>query len=374
MNILTRRIAALAALNLLVSGFAFAQDIPATEAREAEVGRKEAEIAVRAAQKQAEEARRQVDAAQEQRDAALAEAYVELAKAQAVPAAPETTISTGTRRHWPSRSGSGVGAVLLIPSARINTEDIVKINEDMNVMSRIFEKQLARARMARSSVHDPYSSRVPVLGDLPLVGGMLRGPGGQRAFATEAIYLEGFGAIFFMEVAFPLVPSPKAEEEKAEESTDRVWAQTRQEIFMPGTVQKGKQSPPAEEYDAEKVKKLKSTLINALKHASNIRVLKPDHWAIVTVIDRAAQSDTTGSDIYTYQGKIVTALGGADTGSVLPTVLTICAKKSDIDSFSKGTLDFDEFEKQIRVFMSYVPSEHGSRSHAKGFYYQLLAE
>jgi hypothetical protein len=203
---------------------------------------------------------------------------------------------------------------------------------------------------------------------------MLRGLGVQGNLATEVIYLEGFGAIFLMEVAFPLVPPPKSEEEKAEESTDRVWAETRQEIFMPGAVQKSNQSQPAEEYDTERVEKLKSTLIKALKHAANIRALKPDHWAIVTVIGRAGQSDTTGQDIYAYQGKIVTALGVTDTGSVFPTVLTICAKKSDIDSFSKGDLDFDRFQKQTKVFISYVPSKRGGLSDAEGFYYQLLAE
>lgn len=374
MNSLTRRITALVALNLLVSALAPAQDIPATEAREAEVARKKAGIALRAAQRQAEEAQRQVDAAQKQRDAALAEAYVELAKTQAVPVVPETRISTSTRRHWPSRSGSGVGAVLVIPSAQIKTEDIVRINEDMKVMSRIFEKQLDRARLARNPVYDPYSSRVPVLGDLPLVGGMLRGVGSQGASGTEVIYLDGFGAIFLMEVAFPLVPPPRAEEEAAEESTDRVWGQTRQEIFMPRAVQKAQQSPPAEEYDAEKVKKLKSTLINALRHASNIRALKPDQRAIVTVIGGAGQSDTTGANVYEHQGKIVTALGGTDISSVLPTVLTICAKKSDIDSFSKGNLDFDTFQKQTKVFTSYAPFGRGGPSDAEGFSFQLLTE
>ncbi|MHC4324465.1 MAG: hypothetical protein ACYSUX_09350, partial [Planctomycetota bacterium] len=40
-----------------------------------------------------------------------------------------------------SRSDSA-GTVLVIPSEQTRTEDILAINEDMNVMSRIFEKNL----------------------------------------------------------------------------------------------------------------------------------------------------------------------------------------------------------------------------------------
>ena len=75
-----------------------------------------------------------------------------------------------------------------------------------------------------------------------------------------------------------------------------------------------------------------------------------------------------------YLGKIVTRLDGAGTGSVLPAVLTICAKKSDIDRFSKGDLDFETFQKQTKVLISYLPFERGGPSDAESFYYQLLTD
>jgi hypothetical protein len=39
---------------------------------------------------------------------------------------------------------------------------------------------------------------------------------------------------------------------------------------------------------------------------------------------------------------------------LLPTVLTICAKKSDIDAFAKGELDYDQFRQRTGVFKSYA--------------------
>ncbi len=152
MNTLTRAIALLIALSMLMSGLALAQDAPAAETREVDVARREAEIAFREAQKQAEAAQKQAETVRKQRDASLMQADIALAKARSMPApvVASTGISTISRGHWPSRSGNGAGAVLVIPSAQIKTEDIVTINEDMNVMSRIFDKQLAKARLARS--------------------------------------------------------------------------------------------------------------------------------------------------------------------------------------------------------------------------------
>ena len=375
MNTLTRTITALVALNLLISGLAPAQDvpagelqdIPATEAKEADVARREAEIAVREAQRQAESALRRREASLRQADVALARRSSMLAPEP--PAFTSTGISTISRGRWPSRSGSGAGAILVIPSAQIKTEDIVTINEDMNVMSRILDKQLARSRLARSPGYNPYSSRRPTLGDLPLVGGMFRGLGGQDGHATEVIYLEGFGAIFLMGVDLPLIAPPKADEKKTKESADSVWAETRQEIYMPDAVKKSKQTPPAEQYDAEKVEKLKRTLTDTLKHAANIRALKPDQRVIVTVIGGASQSGTMVTKTYRGKQVLVTDPTGIDVGSMLPTVLTICVKKSDIDSFSKGDLDFDQFQKQTKVFTSYASSERGGLSNAERLYY-----
>jgi hypothetical protein len=40
----------------------------------------------------------------------------------------------------------------------------------------------------------------------------------------------------------------------------------------------------------------------------------------------------------------------SQTGSGSTTVLTIRVKKSDVDDFAKGELDFEQFQKKVDIF------------------------
>ncbi len=45
--------------------------------------------------------------------------------------------------------------------------------------------------------------------------------------------------------------------------------------------------------------------------------------------------------------------GGMEYGEIGPplaTVLTIRAKKSDVDAFAKGELDFEQFQQKVEIF------------------------
>ncbi|MHC4425485.1 MAG: hypothetical protein ACYSYV_05240 [Planctomycetota bacterium] len=251
------------------------------------------------------------------------------------------------------------GAVLVIPSTQMKSQDLLAIMEDMNVMARIFDKQLTKNHLIRGRDYNLFYSRRSnsELNWRPLDSLL----GKQQGQATETIYLEGFGAIFLMGVDFPLVPPPEVQEKKTEEPTDRIWAETKQEIYMPDAARKSREAPQAEEYDAEKVEKIKRTLTTALKHASNIRALKPDEWAILTVIGQSGRPGGAighaGQDCracHALTEKVDYKSSPSQMGSCLPTALTICAKKSDIDSFSEGKLDFDQFQERTKIFTSYA--------------------
>jgi hypothetical protein len=191
-------------------------------------------------------------------------------------------------------------------------------------------------------------------------------PFGHDSRTTQAIYLDDYGALFLMKVNFPLSPTPEAQEEKETEveDTDPVWTETIKEIYAPEEVGRRRTyGQPEEKYDAEKVAELKETLIKTLKHAANIQALKPDQSVILTVISGRSQSGTrnvTRSYLYgrstgsTRGRTIQTVPTEAETGSFLPTVLTICAKKSDIDAFAKGEIGFDEFRQRTSIFTSYA--------------------
>jgi hypothetical protein len=259
-----------------------------------------------------------------------------------------------------SRTGSS-DMVLVIPTEQTKTEDLIAINEDMNVMARILETNLEQDRIATSRSGIFVDSRDPF-------GILLGGSRGQ----IQSMYLQGYGALFMLKVDFPLSPSSEAkEEEKATEKTeegDPVWRETQQQMFEPERFDRRRRiNRPEVKYDPEKVENLKTTLIKTLKHATNIRLLKPDESVIVTV---AGSGEATGTKIITANvagnsRQVVIQEKGAngqtsmkilngnsldDIGLSTPTVLVIRAKKSEIDAFAKGELDFDKFRASVQMF------------------------
>jgi hypothetical protein len=179
---------------------------------------------------------------------------------------------------------------------------------------------------------------------------------------TEAIYLGGFGAMFLTSVNFPLLPPPKVEvEKKVEENVDTVWERTKQEMTTPKrkktdeiqwwpTSQLIQQQRQAQVYNTEKVEELKRTLTKALKHAANIRGLKGDELVTVVVKGSAPPPVARITNAKRLDdGKIITRVSKKNSGSSSPTFLTIRAKKSDIDAFSKKELDDAEFRKRVQM-------------------------
>ncbi len=109
-----------------------------------------------------------------------------------------------------------------------------------------------------------------------------------------------------------------------------------------------------------------------MKHAANIRNLKPDESVILTVIGKAGQSagvtikaiNTRGEYLILDKDKrttsIVKAPSLSDIGFSSPAVLTIRAKKADIDAFAKGQLSFDQFtQKTLLLSYSYLSGNIG---------------
>ena len=364
-----RTIIVFVVVNLITAGFAPAQNVTEEKSRpaskEAVAAEKEkAEIAAKVAQEKAkveakveqvedEVAQRQMEAAQRQMEAeqnqmAIAQEQMAMDEYKLedyrIPRVPRVSIPA-----WQQRDG---GEVLVIPAAEMKTEDIAAITEDMSVMSRIFANKLTQARLTSEREgwevnFDPFS--------------------GRNIGTTEAIYLEGYAALFLIKVNFPLSPTPEAQREKKteEKDTDPLWTQMRQEMYAPEEVGRGRISERQEEkYDAEKVAELKETLIKTLKHAANIRALKPDQSVILTVLCGQSRSGMTTitrsySSYRSSRGdrgdrRLVRTEPGAETVALSPTMLTICAKKSDIDAFAKGELSLDQFRERISFFASYA--------------------
>jgi hypothetical protein len=267
--------------------------------------------------------------------------------------------------------------VLVIPNTEIKPEEIAEITQDLQVMSHIFHKIFTGPRLIEGMFTD--------YGDFF----------GRGSRPTEAVYLQGYGTLFLMEVNIQLSAPPEAEDKDKEEDTkktDSVWQQAEQEIFQPSAFQNTRRPDSGEKFDAEKVEELKSRLIKALKHAANMRNLKPDEWIILTVIGKGRSygvggygggmmggygggmggyggsgygggygggmmSDYGGSAVSV--GKSVSRTGSSRyiTTRIIPggaavsshTVLTIRAKKSDVDAFAQDKMNYDNFREKVQI-------------------------
>lgn len=217
--------------------------------------------------------------------------------------------------------------VVVIPSPESierGPEIVETAAKDLNIMCRVFDEQLGLVASARQ---DPLSVAYYYMqfSEQPSNSSWTFSPTVNRN--TRAIYLEGYGAVFMMSVAFPLAAPPQVEEqeEEPEEAVDTIWKRAERALYGPVNIPKS-QPAPSSQYDARKVENLKTNIIKSLKHAANVRSLRPDEWVVVIV----NSNEQTGG---------------------LPRVLTVRARKSDIDAFSEGTLSLDQFRPKVQIWM-----------------------
>jgi hypothetical protein len=170
-------------------------------------------------------------------------------------------------------------------------------------------------------------------------------------------------------VDLALSPSKQAQEpdetEKQQEA-DEVWNNMRRQLYEPEKLGERKGDDKTAEYDPEKIEDLKTTVVNTLKHAANIRSLKPEESVILTITGTGKSAGVRATAVQRYgkaattrqfivhdkkRGLVEIVEGDSldDLGLSSPTVLVIRAKKADIDSFSKGDLDLKQFRQRVRM-------------------------
>jgi hypothetical protein len=234
----------------------------------------------------------------------------------------------------------GVGKALVIRSSESDLKEQTQLEQDLPVMSRILEK----AASERSG-GPPYGAKAMGI-DLFYT---------PAASPLRSLYLEGYGALFMLNVGFPLLPPPAAEgqQEKPEASSD--WEEARQELYG----QRGggpAMAAPSEPYDEERVNRLRDGLLESLKNATNIRGLKPDDSITVCVFGGPSSGQSKPRNYV----KRSNGLGGARgavavsgwVGSPMrQTIMTIRVKKSDADAFAKGAMKLESFRKRAQVVL-----------------------
>jgi hypothetical protein len=256
------------------------------------------------------------------------------------------------------RVGGGSGKFLVVRSSDMAPREQGNLQEDLTVMGHILDKSL------NEKFADDQSGRMAM--------------GINVAYApdevpTRSLYLDGYGALFFLRVNFPLLaPASEKNVEKEKAPTDSSWEEARQEVYGQPV---GRNSDSPREYDAAKVSALQKALLEALKDASNIRNVKSDESITICVI---------GAPIDAFMQKLsrsgpgVPAGGGGSTGGMSggggfgavsglsaqgfwytpggrddapdnKTTLTIRVKKSDCEALAKGKLTVDEFRNRAVI-------------------------
>lgn len=268
------------------------------------------------------------------------------------------------------KGGSRSTRTLVIPQGDFSPEKLADAEEDLNVMALILEKAV-----------EQRSDDKKAMGIDILTG---------SSSGMKNLLIEGHGAIFFLKTRIALLPppTPKKEEAKTKESTTTSeWDEAREQLYGPSDIEKHVHNAfrqatmsfnSSEEYDKDKVQRLKDSLTDALKSASNIRNLKGDQTVTVVVT-------TSSPSLYVHEVRNVieeTRRGGSGgsggsgssgrsggeggrgggnrvyVGKSSPedhietrsgSRLLIQAKKSDIDSYAKGKLTSDAFRDKAKI-------------------------
>jgi hypothetical protein len=263
------------------------------------------------------------------------------------PVAPSAGVARSAKRPSTaapvSRWGpnSRAAPVLVIPAKEMDATTYGRIVEDLSVMSRIIEKGLRD--LSDEVVYAPatIATRIEMFLPSDRPGPwILRSRGGRPG----AMYVGGYGAVFSLQVDFPLIPPPQTSEpNKTVEKGDQVWAAAQRELAnlsAPLAVRPG--ASQGKLYRPEAVESLRSALISLLKHATNIRDLEPDSWLTILV----QGPGTVQPEELAPNPEGVSILGAYTTGSSL---LTLRAKKADLEQFAKGQLDQAQFQQRVQI-------------------------
>lgn len=245
--------------------------------------------------------------------------------------------------------GATTGRALIIPKEASDPKGLADAEEDLNVMARILEKA-ATGREAKNRqamgiwVHGAFSS----------------------SSVPKNLYIEGHGALFFLNVNFPLLPpATKTSDTEAKDKTSTEWEDARRELYRaPGSgfepFEFHMKNVPGfgesvEAYDSDKVEDLKRDLIAALKNAAHIRNLKSDETVTVVVSGRGPGSEgrvfrktpAAGGGGGRTAARAPLAIYKGATGDAQGTRLILRARKSDVDAFQKDKLNLEEFRKKV---------------------------
>jgi hypothetical protein len=259
--------------------------------------------------------------------------------------AGQTARSVNVGKRVVSRRFAARPIRTLVVSPKADDKAVNEIEEDLAVMSRLLNKEVEKEVGS-----DPHRAM-----------GIAITSFSSETKAPEALFLEDHGAVFTLNVQFPLQPDTEEKDnKKPAATTDTEWEKTRKELFGGATgnahgpmILATPTLPPAK-YDPDKVDQLKQAIFNALRNAGNIRALRPQDYVTVAVLAYPAglgEHAFAASHVrvsVTEEGQITRTVDSS-TESGRQSTLTIRIRKSDVDALTQGKMTQEEFEKKAAV-------------------------
>jgi|GEM_PF-1271498 len=230
------------------------------------------------------------------------------------------------------------------PDAKAQTQ----LSEDLTVMRHLLEKSMddnasSEARRYKAMGIDVF---------MPSSGPSVR-----------SLYLQGVGALFILNVNYPLVAPEKPADTPKSTGSSSEWEKAKREVY--GQLEEMNDDPPGEAFDGDKVTKLQERIIEALKNGSNIRSLKSGESVTVTInggsnVNGVGRKVVVGSKTI-VNGKEVKQSRVVDGGVPNRTMLVVSVSKADLDALSGGKIKEDEFRKKVTL-TSYVDDSQSEDS------------
>jgi hypothetical protein len=255
-------------------------------------------------------------------------------------------------------------------------DKVAETAEDLRIMLQILRDKLSEPRLIRGAFVN--------FGDFF----------GDRDRALEAFYLQGSAAVFVLEMdsPFAFAPAPPGAGAAEKDAVDPVWQRARERLTSAqNPALRDSRGVPGETRKMD-FQQFKEDLLQTLRHAANLRNIEPNESVIVAIIAHEESSAwpapagaggsygagggawfegssySTSSSSFgpgggnTYAdsrtrssgstaGRGIPSRTGPGTAPAAPaTVLTIQAKKADIDTFAKGGLTFEQFQQRVKTF------------------------
>jgi hypothetical protein len=243
---------------------------------------------------------------------------------------------------------------LIVPAQPLEAEVIGQLTEDIHVMAQILYETIHPDKVhASTNKYLRWSQE--------MIGGFFEDADNT---GVVGLYLQGYGMVFLQQVDFPLVPleeQPAAAASSAQPA-DEVWQKTQRKLQGGYEPEEESEGP---RYDAKRVDQLKETVLQSLKHASNIRHLIGSECVVVVV--KSIPHRTGISQPFAGMVMMPGAGGGGGRmgGSVSsfgaevpraaaeqPSFLMVRAQKKDIDDLAAGRIGPEDFAAKV-IMISY---------------------